>query len=93
MIQYHPGWIPESLSSVPDRTYKFVHVDLDLYEPIKGAVEYFYPRMVKGGIIVIDEYAIPRWPGARKAVDEFCQVNHLMTPVPLTTGNGVMIKK
>ena len=93
LVQYHPGWIPESLSSVPDRTYKFVHVDLDLYEPIKGAVEYFYQRMVKGGIIVIDEYAIPRWPGARKAVDEFCQMNHLITPVPLTTGNGVLIKK
>jgi O-methyltransferase len=93
LVQYHAGWIPESLASVAERSYKFVHVDLDLYEPTKGAVEYFYPRMVKGGIIVIDEYAIPRWPGPRMAVDEFCQMNHLITPVSLTTGNGVLIKK
>jgi len=92
-IEYHRGWIPESFAEVSERNYKFVHVDLDLYEPIKGAVEYFYPRMVKGGIIVIDEYAIPRWPGARKAVDEFCAANNLLAPVGLTTGNGVMIKK
>jgi len=92
-IEYHRGWIPESFAGIPEKNYKFVHLDLDLYEPIKGSVEYFYPRMVKGGVIVIDEYAIPRWPGARKAVDEFCQLYHLVTPVALTTGNGVMIKK
>jgi O-methyltransferase len=93
LIQYHAGWIPESFAEVPERSYKFVHVDLDLYEPIKGALEYFYPRMVPGGVIVIDEYAIPRWPGARTAADEFCQKNHLVSPVSLTTGNGVLIKK
>lgn len=92
-IDYHRGWIPESFAGLPEKNYKFVHLDLDLYEPIKGSVEYFYPRMVKGGIIVIDEYALARWPGARKAVDEFCQANQLITPVELTTGNGVMIKK
>ena len=91
-IEYHRGWIPESFAGIPEKNYRFVHLDLDLYEPIKGSVEYFYPRMVKGGVIVIDEYAFPRWPGARKAVDEFCQLYHLVTPVALTTGNGVMIK-
>ena len=92
-IQYHRGWIPESFAAIQEKNYKFVHLDLDLYEPIKGSVEYFYPRMVKGGVIVIDEYDIPRWPGARKAVDEYCQKHNLITPVALTTGNGVMIKK
>ena len=92
-IDYHPGWIPDSFAGIPEKKYKFVHLDLDLYEPIKGSVEYFYPRMVKGGIIVIDEYALCRWPGARQAVDEFCQANRLITPIELTTGNGVIIKK
>lgn len=92
-IEYHRGWIPESFQGVPERRYKFVHLDLDLYVPIKGSVEYFYPRMVTGGVIVIDEYGFPRWPGARKAVDEFCEANNLITPVSLTTGNGVLIKK
>jgi len=93
LIEYHAGWIPDSFAGIPERNYKFVHLDLDLYEPIKGAVEYFYPRMVKGGVIVIDEYGFPRWPGAQKAVDEFCHEHKVTTPVSLTTGNGVLIKK
>lgn len=92
-IEYHRGWIPQSFEGIPEREYKFVHLDLDLYEPIKGGVEYFYPRMVQGGVIVIDEYGFPRWPGARKAVDEYCEANGLTTAVSLTTGNGVLIKK
>lgn len=91
-IEYHRGWIPQSFEGIPEKQYKFVHLDLDLYEPIKGSVEYFYPRMVKGGVIVIDEYGFPRWPGARKAVDEYCN-DHGITPLSLTTGNGVLIKK
>ena len=93
LIDYHPGWIPASLAGLPERNYKFVHLDLDLYEPIKGAVEYFYPRMVKGGVIVIDEYGFPRWPGARKAIDEYCHDHDLITPISLTTGNGALIKR
>jgi len=92
-IEYHPGWIPESFSTVKDREYKFVHVDLDLYEPTKGAIEYFYPRLIESGVIVIDEYAIPRWPGAKRAVDEYCSIHSLAPAISLTTGNGVLIKK
>ena len=93
MISYHQGWIPQSLEGLAERQYKFVHLDLDLYEPIKGAIEYFYPRMVKGGAMVIDEYGFPRWPGAKKAVDEFCREQRMIAPISLTTGNGALIKK
>lgn len=93
MIEYHPGWIPQSFENVPEKIYKFVHLDLDLYDPIKAAVEYFYPRMVKGGVMVIDEYGFPRWPGAQKAMDEYCHEHNLTTPLSLTTGNGALFKK
>ena len=92
-IAYHPGWIPDSLAGVPDRQYRFVHLDLDLYEPTKGALAYFYPRMIQGGIIVVDEYGVLRWPGARLAVDEFCREHGVTPAVSLTTGNGALIKK
>lgn len=92
-VEYHPGWIPESFKNIAERNYKFVHVDLDLYEPIKAAVEYFYPRMVKGGVIMIDEYGFPRWPGGQRALDEYCHKHNLTTPLALTTGNGALFKK
>ena len=34
-------------------------------------LDFFYPRMVPGGIILFDEYNDPAWPGANRAVDKF----------------------
>ncbi len=34
----------------------FVHLDADQYESTKDALEFFYPKMVKGGIIVFDDW-------------------------------------
>ena len=92
-IEYHPGWIPATFVGLAERRYKFVHVDVDLYEPTKAAIAYFYPRLVGGGAIVIDEYGLLRWPGARRAVEEFCLDRGILAPIPLTSGNAVLIKK
>lgn len=64
------GWIPGSLKDEKKRKYRFVHVDVDLYDPTHGALEYFWPLMVEGGIIICDDY---NWPGARRAVIEFSE--------------------
>lgn len=73
-IAYHPGWLPASLSDQPERTYRFIHLDVDLYDPTAGSLAYFYPRLVSGGVILTDDYG---WPGARRAFDEFCAGNSI----------------
>lgn len=72
-ITYHKGWIPETFAALPERSYCFVHIDLDLVEPTIAAFEFFYPRMVKGGVIVCDDYASTTWPGTKDAIDSFCK--------------------
>jgi hypothetical protein len=67
-IEFHPGWIPQSFSGKPERKYRFVHVDVDLYEPTRACFEYFWPRLAPGGAMLCDDYV---WPGARAAVEEF----------------------
>ena len=52
-----------------------LNLDLDLYEPSKIALEYFVPRMVRGGIIILDEYAVDTFGGESKAVDEYFITN------------------
>ncbi len=66
----HPGWIPSSFEGQPERTYRFVHIDLDLYQPTRDSLVYFHPRVARGGIIITDDY---NWPGARRAFQEFCE--------------------
>jgi len=70
-IEYHRGWIPESLNQEPERLYRFVHIDLDLPDPTAGAFRYFSKRMVPGGIIVCDDYGSTGWVGTKDAVDRF----------------------
>jgi hypothetical protein len=73
-VTFHPGWIPASFDGLPERRYRFVHVDVDLYQPTLAAFGYFFPRLEPGGVIVTDDY---NWPGGRKAVDDFCAANGL----------------
>lgn len=90
-IELIKGWIPKVLSSQPERKYRFVHIDLDLYEPIRGAVEYYLSRMVPGGIIICDDYGSLLWPGAKKALDEAGKA-HGLKILSLASGQGVLIK-
>lgn len=48
-----------------------LNLDLDLYEPTRVALEHFVPRMARGGVIVVDEYAIDTFGGETKAVDDY----------------------
>lgn len=70
------GYFPGSVQPVhAENTYAAVSLDCDLYEPMKAGLEFFYPRMVKGGIFFLHDYSSGYWPGAKKAVDEFCRAH------------------
>ena len=70
-VELHPGWIPERFDEVAERRFCFVHVDVDLYRPTRDTVEFFYPRLSPGGVILFDDYGSAMCPGAARAVDEF----------------------
>ena len=69
----YKGWIPERFHEVADRQFAFVHIDVDLYEPTRDSLEFFYPRLVPGGVMLCDDYGFTNNPGANKAVDDFMQ--------------------
>lgn len=48
-----------------------LNLDLDLYEPTRVALEHFVPRMARGGMIIVDEYAVDTFGGESRAVDEY----------------------
>lgn len=61
--------IPHFAAERPEFKISLLHLDLDVYEPTRTALEHFFPRMVPGGLIVLDDYGTV--PGATRAVDEF----------------------
>ena len=68
-LHFHKGIFPDSAAGVPEQTYCFVHFDVDLYEGTRGCLEYFYPRMQRGGIMISHDYSI--LAGVEKAFAEF----------------------
>lgn len=64
------GLVEDVLPTLPDQKFCFVNVDVDSYRATKFCLEYFKPKMSEGGIIFLDDYNEPGWPGATKAADE-----------------------
>ena len=65
------GYFPETTNSIGAESFCFVNLDFDLYNPTLAGLEYFYPRMVKGGVILIHDYFAEACKGVKTAVKEF----------------------
>lgn len=71
-VYIYKGIFPKENSDVvKDCKFKFVHLDVDIYESYKECLDFFYDRVVSGGIMVFDDYAAKSCLGAKQAVDEF----------------------
>jgi hypothetical protein len=91
-VSYYPGLIPETLAPVKDRHFAFAHVDVDLYESTKASFSFFYPRIVKGGIMVCDDDGAPAYvKSAKLAVDEFFE-DKPENVISVRTGQCFVIK-
>lgn len=64
------GYFPETAEGL-DEIFCFVNLDFDLYQPIYAGLEYFYPRMVEGGIILVHDYFSETYKGVRQAIYDF----------------------
>ena len=83
------GWIPDVFAELPDQNYKFVHIDVDLYDPTFASLEYFVPRMVPGGIILNDDYYSSKFPGGGRAWFEYCR-DQKLEYLPMDSGQSLL---
>jgi hypothetical protein len=67
-VCFYKGLFPETATAIADRKFCFVHLDVDLYQATRAGLEFFYPRMVRGGILISHDYDSA---GVRAAVDEY----------------------
>jgi O-methyltransferase len=70
-VRLVPGLFSESLPTLQEQRYQFVSIDCDLYEPHLECLEYFYPRMARGGVLFFDDYHSVHYPMAGRAIDDF----------------------
>lgn len=91
-IHFIKGYFPDSVTNeLKNDRFALVHLDADLYQPTISGLQFFYPKLNPGGFIIVHDYNA--WPGARTAVDEYCQEQKLLPiPMPDKSGSCVLIK-
>jgi hypothetical protein len=85
------GAVPAILSKIPVTNVSFLLIDMNGHEAELAALNYFYPKMSKGGIIYFDDYG-GRWPKLRKVIDDFLfdKPEELLT---FASPNAIIIKQ
>ncbi len=67
------GYFPASIQDADrNEIFAFVSIDADLYKPIYDGLQFFYPRLSKGGYIFVHDYNNANYPGAKAAVQKYC---------------------
>lgn len=61
--------VPKYLKTHPELKISLLNLDTDIYEPSVTILENLYPRLVKNGVLILDDYGI--FPGETKAVDDY----------------------
>lgn len=94
-VRLHRGFIPGSFTGLEESVISFAHIDLDLYQSYMDALDFIYPRMATGGIMVFDDYNYPDCEGATKAVDKFFEgLSYTIRIKPPTSlGSAYIIKQ
>jgi hypothetical protein len=61
--------VPDYIKNNPELKISLLNLDTDIYEPAVTILENLYPRITKGGILILDDYET--FPGEAKAVDDY----------------------
>ena len=68
-LHFVAGRVEETIPrEIPERI-ALLRLDTDWYESTRHELEHLWPRLARGGVLIIDDYG--HWAGARRAVDEF----------------------
>lgn len=90
-IEIVKGTVPEALSRVTAERVSYLHLDMNSAEPEVAALRFFWPRLVKGGIALFDDYAYASYRPQKVALDALA--NELgFRILSLPTGQGIAIK-
>jgi len=78
------------LEKNPHLKISLLHIDVDLYEPVKEILEQLYDRVTTGGIIILDDYGA--FAGTNKAVDDFFNNKAEVKKLPFSNAISYIVK-
>jgi O-methyltransferase len=93
-VLFHVGRFPDTTKGLDQEMFSFVLLDLDIYKPTLAALDFFYPRLSRGGYCFIHDYNSPESNHAVERASSlfFSNKPELLIEVPDTWGS-VMFRK
>ncbi len=88
-IHFVKGLVEETIPQNAPRSISLLRLDTDLYESTLHELSYLFPRLVHGGVIVIDDYAC--WLGCQKATHEYLAKNKITLLLHRIDASGARI--
>lgn len=90
-IKLIPGAVPETLDQIDSDQFAFAHIDMNCAAPEIAAIDFLWPRLTPGGIVLLDDYAYIGYRSQKIAMDDFARRAGVAI-LSLPTGQGLIIK-
>ena len=84
-----PGFFSDSLKSLAGERFAIARLDSDSYDSVEISLEYLYPLVPRGGIVIIDDWHLV---GCRQAVETYRSKHGIDDPVITHDGNAYWVK-
>ena len=78
-LKFIKGKVEDTIPNSAPNEISILRLDTDWYQSTRHELIHLYPRLAKGGVLIIDDYGY--WQGCRKAVDEY--FNETTAPILL----------
>ena len=86
-----PGFFPESLGELEER-FCLVSLDVDFYQTTLDGLRYFWPRLERGGYLMLHDWGSSKLPGVAEAVARFeAEIGTALPAVPLCDIGGTLV--
>lgn len=85
------GTVPDSLATVEIGPVAYLSIDMNIAAPERAALEHFWPRLVTGAPVILDDYGWTPYREQKDSLDAFARA-HGVEIATLPTGQGLLIK-
>ena len=85
------GMVPDTLPQCQSTKIAYLSIDMNVVAPEIAAANYFWDKLVKGGIVVLDDYGFPQHINQKLAFDDFARQKKVEI-LALPTGQAIIIK-
>lgn len=90
---FNKGYLPESFSTCPNPdSVAWLHIDLNSALPTLAALDFFWEKMLPGGIILFDDFAWPGYEDTRLQIETWCEKKNIDV-MQLPTGQALISRK